>query len=154
MAGLKEWLLCRNAFSVNSIRRSKRTRGVTLRGGRGGQSWCLQATAADIAAPAVVSGPPVMRSPEQWDAAGFAATEMARPLRRGGEVHRFSELAAHEDQLPPEDAEELYRFRIRRVLSRLRQLAPSRTRGDLVLHPINRWTIRRRARRSTSSGRR
>ena len=64
----------------------------------------------------MVSGPPVMRSPEQWDAAGFAATERARPLRRGGEVHRFSELAAHEDQLPPEDAEELYRFRIRRVL--------------------------------------
>ena len=81
-------------------------------------------------APAVVSGPPVARSREQWDAAGFAGVEMAQSLRRGVDVARLNELAAREDELPPDEAEELYRFRIRRVMSRLRQLARARTRGD------------------------
>src|SRR5487761_1303456 len=81
-------------------------------------------------APAVVSGPPVARSREQWDAAGFADVEMAQSLRRGVDVARLNELAAREDELPPDEAEELYRFRIRRVMSRLRQLARARTRGD------------------------
>ena len=81
-------------------------------------------------APAVVSGPPVARSREQWDAAGFAVAEMAQPLRRGLDVARLNELATREDELPREEAEELYRLRIRRVMSRLRQLARARTRGD------------------------
>jgi hypothetical protein len=56
---------------------------------------------------------------------------MARPLRRGLEVERFSDLAAREAELVPEDAEELYRFRIRRVMSRLRQLARACSRSDV-----------------------
>ena len=84
----------------------------------------------EAGAPAIVSGPPVTRSREQWEAAGFAAAEMARPLRRGVEVERLNDLTAREDELVPEDAEELYRFRIRRVMARLRQLGRARTRGD------------------------
>ena len=76
-------------------------------------------------------GPVVgLRSHEEWDAAGFTVAEMARPLQRGVDVARFNELAAREEQLSPEEAEELYRLRIRRVMSRLRQLARARTRGD------------------------
>ncbi|MGI0130740.1 MAG: ATP-grasp domain-containing protein, partial [Thermoplasmata archaeon] len=52
------------------------------------------------------------------------------PLRRGLEVERFNDLAGRDEELPPEEAEELYRFRIRRVMSRLRQLARARTRGE------------------------
>jgi len=72
----------------------------------------------------------VLRSRDEWDAAGFTVAEMARPLQRGLDVARFNELAAREDQLSPEEAEELYRLRIRRVMSRLRQLARARTHGD------------------------
>ena len=78
----------------------------------------------------VVAGPPVMRSREQWDAAGFTAAEMARPLRRGLDVERLNTLATRESELPPEESEELYGFRLRRVMSRLRQLARAQTRPD------------------------
>ena len=78
----------------------------------------------------VVTGPPVLRSREEWDAAGFSAAEAARPLRRGLEVERFNELASREDRLTPEESEELYRLRLRRLLSRLRQLARACTRPD------------------------
>src|SRR5487761_163510 len=81
-------------------------------------------------APAVVSGPPVARSREQWDAAGFAVAEMAQPVRRGIDVARLNELAGRETELPPDEADELYRLRIRRVMSRLCPLARARTRGD------------------------
>ena len=79
--------------------------------------------------PPVVAAPPVVRSREEWDASGFTAAEIARPLRRGIDVERFNELAAQEDELLPEEAEELYRFRLRRVESRLRQLSRARSRG-------------------------
>jgi len=78
----------------------------------------------------VVAGPPVMRSREEWDAAGFTAAEMVRPLRRGLDVERLNTLAMRQDELPPEESEELYRFRLRRVMSRLRQLARAQTRAD------------------------
>lgn len=71
-----------------------------------------------------------LRSREEWDAAGFTVAEMARPLQRGVDVARFNELAAREEQLSPAEADELYRLRIRRVMSRLRQLARAGTRGD------------------------
>ncbi len=87
-------------------------------------------TNSEAGAPAIVSSPPVERSREQWDAAGYTVAEVARPLRRGLEVQRLNDLAAREDELVPEEAEELYRFRIRRVMSRLRQLARARARGD------------------------
>ena len=80
----------------------------------------------------VVGGPPVLRSREEWDAAGFTVAEVARPLRRGLEVERFNGLAVREDQLTPEEAEDLYRLRLRRLQSRLRQLARARTSGDEV----------------------
>ena len=80
--------------------------------------------------PPVVAGPAVLRTREGWDTAGFTVAEIARPLRRGIDVERLNELAAREDGLVPEEAEELYRYRLRRVQSRLRQLARARTRGD------------------------
>ena len=80
--------------------------------------------------PPVVAGPAVVRTREEWDAAGFAVAEIARPLRRGIDVERLNELVAREDGLVPEEAEELYRYRLRRVQSRLRLLARARTRGD------------------------
>ena len=78
----------------------------------------------------VVFGPPVPRPREEWDAAGFTAAEMARPLRRGLEVQRFNELATRENPLSPEEADDVYRFRLRRVMSRLRQLARAQTHAD------------------------
>ena len=89
-----------------------------------------RSSTSPVASSAIVSGAPIGRTREEWDAAGFTAAELARPLRRGVETHRLNELAAREDELPPDDAEELYRYRIRRVMSRLRQLARARTRGD------------------------
>ena len=80
--------------------------------------------------PPVVAGPAVARTREEWDTAGFTVAEIARPLRRGIDVERLNELAAREDGLVPEEAEELYRYRLRRVQSRLRQLARARTRSD------------------------
>jgi len=80
--------------------------------------------------PPVVAGPAVVRTREGWDTAGFTVAEIARPLRRGIDVERLNELAAREDGLVPEEAEELYQYRLRRVQSRLRQLARARTRGD------------------------
>ena len=80
--------------------------------------------------PPVVAASPVVRSREEWDAIGFSAAEIGRPLRRGIDVERFNALSAREDELLPEEAEELYRFRLRRVESRLRQLARARGRGD------------------------
>ena len=80
--------------------------------------------------PPVVAASPVVRSRGEWDAAGFSAAEIGRPLRRGIDVERFNELAARDDELLPEEAEELYRFRLRRVESRFRQLSRARSRGD------------------------
>ena len=80
--------------------------------------------------PPVVMGPASVRTREEWDAAGFSVAEIARPLRRGIDVERLSELATREDGLVPEEAEELYRYRLRRVQSRLRQLERARARGD------------------------
>jgi hypothetical protein len=80
--------------------------------------------------PPVIAGAAVVRSREEWDAAGFSVAEMAQPLRRGIDVARLNELAARSEELVPEEAEELYRYRLRRVQSRLRQLARAQTRGD------------------------
>jgi hypothetical protein len=56
--------------------------------------------------------------------------ELARPLQRGIEVERLNDLASRENQLLLDEAEELYRLRIRRLMSRLRQLSRARARGD------------------------
>lgn len=80
--------------------------------------------------PPVASQVQVLGSREEWDAAGFTVAEIDRPLQRGVDVDRFNELSARADGLSPEEAEELYRFRLRRVASRLRQLARARSRDD------------------------
>ena len=94
------------------------------KGGRG------TTTTNPAVGPPVVAGPAVGRTREEWDTAGFTAAEIGRALRRGIDVERLNELAAREDGLVPEEAEELYRYRLRRVQSRLRQLARARARGD------------------------
>ena len=94
------------------------------KGGRG------TTTTNPAVGPPVVAGPAVVRTREEWDTAGFTVAEIGRPLRRGIDVERLNELAAREDGLVPEESEELYRYRLRRVQSRLRQLARARNRGD------------------------
>src|SRR5205807_2941822 len=84
-----------------------------------------------VGPPVVASpAPPVVRTRDEWENAGFTVAEIGRPLRRGVDVERFNELAAREDALVPEEAEELYRYGLRRVRSRLRQLARASNRAD------------------------
>src|ERR1700682_283419 len=90
--------------------------------------------------------------------ADFSAGDLTQTLRRGAEVQRFAELAARQDALTPDESDELYRYRLRRLLTRIRQLertgagsdetAISEAVGDLQarlkeLHGFE--TIRRRA---------
>ena len=62
------------------------------------------------------------QAPPDWNALGFAAVDLARPLQRGAETERFSELARRQDELTPEELDELYRYRLRRLQARLRRL--------------------------------
>src|SRR6202035_3695586 len=54
--------------------------------------------------------------------ADFLAGDLTQTLRRGAEVQRFAELAARQDALTPDESDELYRDRLRRLLTRIRQL--------------------------------
>src|SRR6202022_1703671 len=54
--------------------------------------------------------------------ADFLAGDLTQTLRRGAEVQRFAELAARRDVLTPDESDELYRYRLRRLLTRIRQL--------------------------------
>lgn len=92
------------------------------KGGRG-----TGARHASAAVPAV-SAPPLLRSREEWEEAGFSAAQITQALRRGLDVERFNELARRQD-LSDEEADELYRLRLRRVQSRLRQLERARGGG-------------------------
>ncbi len=49
------------------------------------------------------------------EVAPFDAEGAGSPLRVGPEVDRFNELVAQQDSLTPEESDELYRFRIRRL---------------------------------------
>ncbi|MEA2633434.1 MAG: hypothetical protein QOH92_201 [Chloroflexota bacterium] len=71
-------------------------------------------------------------TPEAIDllAPAFDAAELARGLRRGPEVDRFNELSARQGSLSPEESDELYRYRLRRVLARLRKLERIAGSGD------------------------
>ncbi len=71
-------------------------------------------------------------TPEAMDllAPAFDAAELARGLRRGPEVDRFNELSARQGSLSPEESDELYRYRLRRVLARLRKLERVSGSGD------------------------
>lgn len=67
----------------------------------------------------------------------FALTEeqLNRSLRRGVEVDRFNELARRLETLTPEELDELYGYRLRRLFSRMRRL-------DRVLGSEDEETIR------------
>ncbi len=52
----------------------------------------------------------------------FDPAELGRSLRRGPEVNRFNELAARQESLTPAESDELYRYRLRRLLTRARRL--------------------------------
>src|SRR5438105_559132 len=54
--------------------------------------------------------------------ADFLAGDLTQTLRRGAEVQRFAELAARQDALTPAESDELYRYRLRRLLTRIRRL--------------------------------
>ncbi len=56
--------------------------------------------------------------------------ERARSLRRGFEVERFNELASRQEELGPEESDDLYRYRLRRLQSRLRRLDRVRASDD------------------------
>ena len=88
-----------------------------------------ESTSISAVVPVEVAMPRITRAREEWDGAGFSAAEMARPLQRGVDVARLNDLASREE-LSIDEAEELYRLRIRRVMSRLRQLTRAGTRGD------------------------
>ena len=54
--------------------------------------------------------------------ADFLAGDLTQTLRRGAEVQRFAALAARQDALTPDESDELYRYRLRRLLTRIREL--------------------------------
>ncbi len=70
------------------------------------------------------------QGPPDWAALGFSVADLARPLQRGSEVERFSELARRQDELTPEELDELYRYRLRRLQARLRRLDRVRATED------------------------
>ncbi len=67
----------------------------------------------------------------------FALTDeqLNRSLRRGVEVDRFNQLARRLETLSPEELDELYSYRLRRMFSRMRSV-------DRVLHSDDEETIR------------
>ncbi|MDQ6884562.1 MAG: hypothetical protein M3077_10075 [Candidatus Dormibacteraeota bacterium] len=66
----------------------------------------------------------------QMGPADFLAGDLTQTLRRGAEVQRFAELAARQDALTPDESDELYRYRLRRLLTRIRQLERAGTGSD------------------------
>jgi len=68
--------------------------------------------------------PPVSTAP------AFDPAELGRGLRRGAEVDRFNELASRQDSLTPAESDELYQYRLRRLLMRARQLERAASSAD------------------------
>jgi len=58
----------------------------------------------------------------QASSADFLAGDLTQALRRGAEVQRFTELAVRQESLTPAESDELYRYRLRRLLTRVRRL--------------------------------
>jgi hypothetical protein len=58
----------------------------------------------------------------QASSADFLAGDLTQTLHRGAEVQRFGELAAHQETLTPAESDELYRYRLRRLVTRIRRL--------------------------------
>ncbi|MCW2989331.1 MAG: hypothetical protein JWM24_2269 [Solirubrobacterales bacterium] len=82
--------------------------------------------------PADTAGTVSSGTPEAMDllAPAFDTAELARGLRRGPEVDRFNELSARQESLSSEESDELYRYRLRRLLARLRKLERIAGSGD------------------------
>jgi RimK-like ATP-grasp domain len=66
--------------------------------------------------------PPTPSQPIDVSVVGLDAMELARPLRRGHEVERFTDLARRQTELQPAESDELYRYRLRRLARRERHL--------------------------------
>jgi hypothetical protein len=104
------------------------------RGGRRGEPGVPQLAATLVSPAAVreapatplyesaVGGSQTVPGAVQGSAADFDAGDLTLALRRGAEVQRFSELAARQDALNPAESDELYRYRLRRLLTRIRRL--------------------------------
>lgn len=60
-------------------------------------------------------------APTEASTPGFDAGELSRALRRGAEVDRFNE-PARQQALTAAESDELYRYRLRRLLTRTRRL--------------------------------
>jgi hypothetical protein len=60
----------------------------------------------------------------------FEGQDPQRPLRRGFEVERFNELTRRRGDLTEAEADELYRYRIRRLQMRAQQLRRAADAGD------------------------
>ena len=68
--------------------------------------------------------------PAEASTSGFDLDDLSHGLRRGAEVDRFNQLAARQDALTPDESDELYRFRLRRLLNRGRRLEQAAGGGD------------------------
>ncbi|MHB8509427.1 MAG: ATP-grasp domain-containing protein [Candidatus Dormibacteria bacterium] len=86
-----------------------------------------EALAAAIQEPAPAPSTP--RSPSSL----LEGAEHTGALQRGPEVDRFNELAARQESLTPEESDELYRYRLRRLQTtgRMLEVSLSRTENEL-----------------------
>jgi len=101
------------------------------KGGRRSSSRVVTSAITEGVSPAV----PIARSlggPSAPNPSAYviADEEIGRALRRGAEVERFNELARRQDELSPDELDELYGYRLRRLQSRLRRLDRLRSSDD------------------------
>src|ERR1700737_1434290 len=82
---------------------------------RGGRERAASVPLAEALASPIQgsSAPPSAPSPP----AAVDLSNENQALRRGEEVDRFNDLASRQDSLTPEESDELYRFRVRRLLT-------------------------------------
>ncbi len=78
-------------------------------------------TTSPLVGSAVAASQPIPGLHE-LSAADFDPGDVTQTLRRGVEVQRFSELAARQGALTPAESDELYRYRLRRLFTRVRRL--------------------------------
>ena len=108
---------------------------------KGGRRSSSLVTTSAITGTVAAAGPPIGESsgvaalPPTGPAFAIADEDLIRSLRRGTEVDRFNELARRQEELSPEELDELYGYRLRRLQSRLRRL-------DRVREPDDEETIR------------
>jgi len=91
-----------------------------------------QGNGSSAVAAQVLAGPVAVPVAEDSIPSGFTEHDLARPLRRGAEFDRFRDLASRAGALTPEESDELYRYRLRRLWVRLRTIARSLVSGQEV----------------------